>query len=103
GADSVAAEVAISNLAGARNRCALELRSVEGARLGPVRSLTLDAGETRSFSDLLAEVTKVYGPLEARAMVSCDGAFSTAAEIEDAARGTSDLVTPVAAEADLSS
>ena len=90
--ESIAANLALVNLAKSDNRCTLALATGDGASLAPVMSLTLRAGERRPFLD--AFEGKVSRLTETRATVSCDRDFSAYALLADADTGRLDVVTP---------
>jgi hypothetical protein len=90
--ESIAANLALVNLAKTDNRCTLALATGDGASLAPVMSLTLRAGESRPFLD--AFEGKVSRLTETRATVSCDRDFSAYALLADADTGKLDVVTP---------
>lgn len=94
-ASGATSDLALVNLAGTAARCALAITS-GGEALAPAITLTLAAGESRPYLDVLAGLTAA-APGEARAAVSCDRPFSVFAIVADAGSGRFDVVVPVAA------
>lgn len=71
------------NLAPAANRCSLSVVGGDGASLLPATTWTLSAFEERPLLDLFEGFADAFEGVEAKATVSCDGAFSTFAMLAD--------------------
>ena len=99
-ADSVETNLSFVNLAQTGNRCTLALETADGIRIGPVVTLTLGPLENRSFPNVFEKMTAPGQLTETRALVSCEGEFSAAAELVDGATGRRGRVAPEELAAD---
>jgi len=96
-AESTATDLAFVNRAKTANRCSLSLATADGSSLGPDVTMTLKALETRPFPNVFEHLARFYVNAEAKATISCTGAFYAHGTLADAVTGRLD---PIAPEAD---
>jgi hypothetical protein len=92
--ETVTADLVFVNLAATANRCAVALTSTEGARMGPVVTLTLTPLESRPFVHVFERLAEIHGSGLAEAQVSCSHDFSVQASLTDVATGQVDRIEP---------
>lgn len=98
--ESMQTDLTLVNLAKSRNRCTLTLADGNGAGIGPVVTLTLQALETRPFLNAFERLVGAEGVSDARATISCSEAFSAYGVLTDRSHrdngGRVDVVSPEA-------